>query len=469
MSKRRTLAIMAIQCLMVLSSTDAQTTASSPRPDLHSPARQVLFQAREAVRHVEQDRDILVANLCGAMARFGDVRGALETANSLLKESERGHALLSIAWAQAHAGDLAGALVTASAISTPELRANALTDVALALVKKGNGKAVRAIVESILQPVGSRIEALKRLAQAHRDVGNPSMAAAILREAVDFAARAVEASSPAEARDLSAPLASLALAQSRAGDEARAIATFEKVRRLLDLDREPQRHGWAWVHYLEMRAEAGDIPAALEAVMQLPPGQERDSALQRIASVQARAGQFAQAVASAFEIREPWMKALAIQAIAQEQVSIGDTAGAEETLMRISEAKLQAKSFAWVALSLKSPEQAGTAKRWFDHATALVSSNQLEMEPSFYTWLASVQASAGDAWGALERARTIQDEKARAEALGHVAHIQAEAGDWRGALDWTLAESNPRDRAEALIEIVWALLHLKEVGNTGEK
>ncbi len=154
--------------LVSATTTHAQSgVRSSHDAELLAKAREILYAAREAASKVEEDREILVANLCGAMAHAGDVRAALETALSLLKDAERGHAYWSISWAQAHAGDFAGARLTAMHIANPDWRAHALTDVAIALVEAGEPEAARAIVESIQQqPPWSRIEAMKRLADA---------------------------------------------------------------------------------------------------------------------------------------------------------------------------------------------------------------------------------------------------------------------------------------------------------------
>jgi tetratricopeptide (TPR) repeat protein len=398
------------------------------------------------------------------MAELGDVRGAIATATSSLKESERGLALSSIAWAQAHAGDFAGALTTASAISSADMRGSALANVAMQMVAAGKHDAARAVVEAIdKQPPWNRIEALKRLARAHQNAGDTARAVAILREAVEVAVREAQTTESEVARSLTSVLVSLARAQGRTGDRVGADSTFAAVRQRFGLDRDPERHGWAWSSYAAMQAEAGDFQAAMDAVLRFPPGNGRDHALQGLVSVQAQAQQFPQALDTALQIGGAETRAWALQSIATQRRSAGDLVGAEETLERISEAGLKAKSFMWAALGLQSVEQASTAKRWLERAMYLVSANNLEMKPEFFLWAATVQASAGDPWGALERAQRIEDEQMRAEALGNIAHIQTENGDWRIVLGWAEVERNPRCRAEIFLQIGRALFHLAEV------
>lgn len=454
--------------------TTASAQSRGVRPhdaELLAKAREMLYAAREAANKVEVDREILVANLCGAMAHAGDVRAALETALSLLKDSERGHAFWSISWAQAHAGDFVGARLTAMPIANPDWRAHALTDVAIALVEAGEPEAARAIVESIQQqPPWSRIEAMKRLANALLEAGNTRGAVATLRDAVAFAVPAIHARDSSEVLlSPTGPLVSLALAQKRAGDWAGATATIEKARELSDQQADANERIWILRNLVDMHAETGEIATALEIAMQMPAGQERDIALQRVAGAQARSGAILEARDTAALIMQLESKALTYMMLAQEQVSKGDFLGAAESLERIADPKLRAKWIVWTALAFERGNQASWALLWIDRARGLVTSNHLEMDPEFYGWMATVQANAGDLSSALDAARTITEQRVRADAISHVAYSQAANGDLRGALAWAAIERNPRDRAEAFVGLAWALIDLSETGGNRKR
>ncbi|MGH9858795.1 MAG: tetratricopeptide repeat protein [Candidatus Acidiferrales bacterium] len=383
---------------------------------------------------------------------------------SLLKDSDRGHAYWSISWAQAHAGDFAGARLTAARIANSDWRAHALTDVAIALVEAGEPEAARAVVESIQQqPPWSRIEAMKRLANALLESGHTRSAVATLRDAVAFAVPAIQARDPSEVLlSPTGPLVSLALAQKRAGDLAGAAATVDKAREFSDQQPDAYERLWVLQNLVDMHADTGDLATALEMALQIPAGQQRDIALQSIAGAQARSGAILEARDTAALIIQLESKALTYMIIAQEQVSKGDFLGGEESLERIADPKLRAKWIVWTALSFLPVNQASAALLWLDRAGGLVNTNQLEMDPEFYGWMATVQANAGDLSSALDTARAIMDQRVRADAISHVAYSQAASGDWRGALAWAGIEGDPRDRAEALLGIARALIDRSE-------
>jgi RNA polymerase sigma factor (sigma-70 family) len=338
--------------------------------------------------------------VAGRLARSRRFADALRVAAKVPGE-QRQTALWDVALGQAAAGDFAAALQTADQISEPSVRIRVLvgpeypffaSSVALAQARAGDRPAA-------LKTLGRAIELAKAIdAEPARSVAWSSVAQTQARLGeLDDARRSVER----------VTAGGFPHADRAAAETAIAVAEAERnrwdvARRTVEALKAPAERARALVRLADVRAKAGDKPAARDLYRE---------ALKEVDSI--RSGED--------PATERWgLRHL----IAMEQAAHGFTDDAKATVVTNRQAEGERSE----ALTVSS--------------------------------VASYQAQAGDFAGALKTAEEIGEDPGRgipwwrAETVRDVAGQQTRAGKEADALKWVAAEEQPYLKAAGLVGVL---------------
>ena len=338
--------------------------------------REVLKQVFQKVQSTSvstADKPNALLEIAAAYARLGDLKTALEVADSL--GNWKGHALERMAIAQAKAGEFEGAFRTVTAIDQENpapaaalSRANVLQAIALAQEKAGDRAAARATFQKLRQIAdklpprraggrGSGVTSTTMLwegivvAQVHLgDIESALQTASALPSPYDKAkalleiGRAqVEAGKLADARE-TLFRGACAVEDSQLGTEAGGPAGRSG----------PSEHMKSATLRLiaQQQAKAGDIKQALRTVKALPANRHvRDVALFRIVRAQAQAGDVKGGLETLSQIQDDEGKAIVLEDLVQAQVQAGDERGALALAARQASPLLKAHALLAIASS----------------------------------------------------------------------------------------------------------------------
>jgi RNA polymerase sigma factor (sigma-70 family) len=340
----------------------AQSLRTTDRPAALKAVRQASERAGAA--ESRPDRMQALVAIAGALARFGDVDGAIRTAESLGAWADQG--LQAVAIAQARGGDPAGARRTADKIGPKDFLAEALLAVALAQAKADQRDAARATLRQVRQladelrkeragrpdsrslafPGGlAQLEA--RIAFAQERIGDTEGAlrtAAALgvglqkaRALLDVATAQAEAGKTADARaTLRTAVAALrdgALETDEKGRSARAArnATLRQI--------------------TEQQAKVGDVTEAARTADAIVVSYERDLALSYIAPAQAAAGDVKGALATVERLQTEDLKGFTLEGVARALMKAGDEKAARAVAGRQTSPALRTHVYVGMALA----------------------------------------------------------------------------------------------------------------------
>ena len=378
-------------------------------------ARRLALRRRDAlalqtageIGNDEGGRADALLEIATAQAQEGEFAAALETAETIDRDSYRAHALREIATAQAQAGEFAAALETAETIDRDSYRAHALREIATALAKAGEQAGARSTFVAALETAGE-----------------------IAGEIDDARTRAVA-------------LAETAAAQAEAGELAAARGTFAAALELAGEIEDAGSGASALGEIAAAQAQMGELAPALEMAGEIDDEWWRAWALKAIAAAKAKAGElegaratFAAAPEAAGEIDDEWSRASALEAIAAAQAKAGELEGARATFAAALELVREIED-EWSRASALNAIAAAQAQAG-EFARALGTAAAIDREPQ-RAWalgtIAAAQAQAGELRGALQTAGGIHRMASREKALRAIAAAQVQAGDFTGALE----------------------------------
>ncbi|MEV6548976.1 hypothetical protein AB0M57_09715 [Streptomyces sp. NPDC051597] len=293
----------------------------------------------------EDDREELLADLAGVLAREGHAELGLRLAGDLADPYERARALASVSEAAAGADSshpasdsshqaVDAAREAAALVTEPALRIQALTFVAHALAVAGRhaeateaARLVTGLARGGLEPPVP-VGVLASLAEALAAAGEPDQAAGLARRALT---RVPGGPPLAQARDLAAvgkaflamglerhatgvfrwatnvasrsvhpsergdALCDVAAAWARAGRPGRALVPARRARALADAATSAYQRSWTLASVARVLALAGRYEESVGLVRTLADGHAADSALSTIVRAVARSGRLTQA------------------------------------------------------------------------------------------------------------------------------------------------------------------------------
>jgi len=272
--------------------------------------------------------------LATAQADTGDVKGSLQTADSIDNASWRGGTLSAIATAQVQSGNLKGALQIANNVVQAIMRPGTLRAIALAQLQANDIKGALATADSI-ETIYLKVDVLRAIAKAQAQAGDGNNSVTTLRRAL---AIAETLNDPFQKADI---LDETARSQASAGEIKSAVQTVNKIEN-------PRRISYILRAIAAIQAKAGDKPGAavtfqqaLHLIQNLDKLQDGNTLLQ-IAKEQAEAGDFKQSRETADSINNARLKETALGEIVNSQANVGDIEGALQTASGIETADLKA-------------------------------------------------------------------------------------------------------------------------------
>jgi hypothetical protein len=305
--------------------------------------------------------------IAGALARFGDVDGAVRTAASLGAWADQG--LQAVAVAQARGGDPAAARRTADKIGQKDFRAEALLAVVSAQVKADQRDAARATLRQVRQLADEL-----RKERANRPEGRGQAFPGGLAQL--------------ETR--------IAFAQERVGDTEGALRTaaalglgLQTARALLDIATNQAESGKTADARATLRKAATALRnGVLETVEKGASARAaRNATLRQITEQQAKVGDVTEAVRTADEIGVSYEHDLALSYVAPAQATAGDVKGALDTVERLQTEDLKGFALEGVARALMKAGDEKTARA--------VAGRQTSAALRAHVYLGMAQAAAG--------------------------------------------------------------------------
>jgi tetratricopeptide (TPR) repeat protein len=368
-------------------------------------------------------KEIGLESIAAALAKAGNISGAVQTANNMKATSRRPQILEAVAIKLAQEGVISRALEISASLPSGFSKADSLSAIAAAQAKAGDKAAAEATFREALQIAkqpSAKFSSLGRVAIAQAE-------AAMISNAIELASSLPDSSwkpevfrniaaSQAKTGDLSGALetvarlgdwektrglSGIALAQARAGDYDGAMRTFQQAIQLaasegvlLQEIAKAQREA--------ARAEAGDLVGALEMAVAVQDDPRQSVILEAIAVARANAGYVPRALQTAASLKSDFIKSRALSAIASAQIKAGDKAAADTTLRQ-------------ALLSAKPIKGA--------HAKSIALGR-----------VAIAMAEAEKVSQALKLAADLPDNYMKADVLGTIAVAQAKAGNMSSAL-----------------------------------
>jgi RNA polymerase sigma factor (sigma-70 family) len=229
------------------------------------------------------NHDYGLDHIAAAMARAGDVAGALETAATIRNETYKGEALRRIAIARAEGGDMKGALATAATISDQAALAQLMTAIAARQYRAHDPSAARSLEQAR--------EAADKIPLYH---GNDR--------------------TPSDHRPSALAEIARVLAESGAIDEARKVASGITKAPWGDI---------AWRNIVAAQAQRGETEAALQTAEHIQSRVDKAEAIKDIVAARARANDLATARALVARIEASSARTDAQLAIARAQYRSG--------------------------------------------------------------------------------------------------------------------------------------------------
>jgi RNA polymerase sigma factor (sigma-70 family) len=230
------------------------------------------------------NHDYGLDHIAAAMARTGDMTGALEIAATIRNETYKGEALRRIAIAQAEGGDMKGALATAATISDQYDLAQLMTAIAARQYRAHDPAATQSLEQARQAadkiplhygndrtPSDYKPGALARIARVLAESG-----------AIEEARKVASGITKAPWGDIA--WKNIAAAQAERGETEAALQTAEHIQNRVD-------KGQAIKDIVAARARANDLDTARALIARIEASSARTDAQLEIARVQYRSGQ----------------------------------------------------------------------------------------------------------------------------------------------------------------------------------
>ena len=392
-------------------------------------AMDTLAEALSTARSITYDesRAVALSQVAAVQAKANDRRGAGQSIAEALSiarnmTDDNSLALGSIVKAQVKTGDIAGALGTARSIAKFTDRLLAFTEIAEAKLKAGDRRAAAQAIAEGLSTIGNTSNDVA----GDDALANRSTEIAETMTQINESARIITERIDKSLSTLA--LGDVAGLQVQLGDTAGAWRT---ARSIADEGRRPSVVMAIGI----AQAQMGDIAGAMSTARTIFGRNSHDELLWHIATAQAQANDIAAAMRTTRFIAEGLGRAMPLSDIAVAQAKAGDSRGAAVSFA-------EAMAFAdkierdWVRGSMfiniakKQAEAGHDTDRSIAKALSIVQTLKIKMHP-FYSMLqediAVARALAGDIAGALSTAREIKGERLRAGALVGIAEVQLDA------------------------------------------
>lgn len=343
-------------------------------------------EALQTANRITDPRLILVAlrDIAEALASAGRPGEALSAAAIIPDPEKRLEALAAIAAIRLDRGDLSGAAETAQAVLRGRSEAaDSLKRISLAaraavtLAKAGQRKqaekellAARSAAESSLGEARKNA-ALRFIAEAHADMGQPGMALDLLKTVPD-------------ASEHLPVLISAATAQARAGDAEEALSTAGSIAAVRYRAVVLSRIGAAQAKAGDIRGGMDTLRKALGEAEKIKPVFARAYAHEKIALALLEAGRlsgakdFTEAVDAAALVGDGKLRAHALWSLSVGQELAGDRAGSDDTRALAEAATAEIKSpltrvwmFSEIALEHVRGKRNAPARAMFRRALAV--------------------------------------------------------------------------------------------------
>jgi tetratricopeptide (TPR) repeat protein len=378
--------------------------------------------ARETTRHIQTQRPqgAALAALADRELRSGDLKTAAQIGVSIRDPGSRGLVLRQIIGVHAARGELEPGYALLKSISDPFYQAFARADLAAAEVRAG--RADRAHTLAARAPRRQRADVYSRIALERAAARDLSGASETLRSIDDELSAAV-----VQGR--------IAVAYAQAGEAALARAAFDAAIAVAMRSATSPRKARTLAQLARLGLAADDQTAASvlrEARIEagrLPPGEERDDALEYIASAQARAGDGQGALDTAQHVSDPAARALLVRDIVTLR-NVADAESAAASVRQFEDPLLEAAALFGVlgVQSLHSGQS--ISPEVIDAARVAVRRIDAPLQPAALSALAAAQLRTGDPPGAAAIFREALDaaqglERAEQRALAYVRIVDA--------------------------------------------
>jgi tetratricopeptide (TPR) repeat protein len=267
-----------------------------------------------------------LGDLAEARVRRGDLEGARRCARA--PDTLAAAVLQRIVAAQIKTGDLIGAAETAATIPASGPRASAEASVAVAQFNAGDKTASTMSTSHFLKLAAGNDTALKDIAMAQAKMGNFA-----------YAIQSLNAIEDREYTPKSMWFADIALLAFKAGQSDLVADLLSRAMELTKLAKDDQARS-QWVQRVMLvRAETGDVPAALAYANELSD-MDRIRFLDQLATIQAKAGDIVGAERTISQTPEAHAMPSTGE-IALAKAKNGDFAGASQTANWLGEAQLE--------------------------------------------------------------------------------------------------------------------------------
>ena len=268
-----------------------------------------------------------VADLADRPTALRVLRRTAEIAATITYEVPKATTQMSLAPALARAGDVAGALRMARAIGKENVQFDdrdsipwALAPIAIVQAESADRDGALATLREALEVAKGlqegeiKAERLRRVAEAQAKVGDPDGAAAT-------------AELIGSRYEQSYAYMAIAKARARAGDRKAAGESF--LRSVAAAEDAPQDHNRDWLlgEIVKAQAGAGDVPEAIATAKGHGDDSWKAGALTEVASIQARSGDVAGAMRTAESIRDEFYRPIVMKVIAAARARSGDFSG----------------------------------------------------------------------------------------------------------------------------------------------
>lgn len=253
-------------------------------------------------------------------------------------------------------------------------------------------------------------------------------------------------------------LATLGVAQAKAGLTKEAVATLDEALNIAQSEKEE----WIRTHAIGAitiaRAKAGMISESLQVAQSIEDESIRASALAAISEAQAKAGMITEALRVAQSIKDESGRSWALAAISIMQTQALRIAEALRTVQFIEDEGARASLLRGIVEEQAKKGRTKEAVTTFGHAIQIVQS--IKNEPARASALAAIieaQAMAGVTHDtvstldlAVEVAQSIKEEEGRNFLLRAIVEAQVKGGMITGALKAALSIENRSNRAFVL-------------------
>ena len=386
--------------------TLSQVAAVQAKANDRRGAGQSIAEALSIARNMTDDNSLALGSIVEAQVKTGDIAGALGTARSIAKFTDRLWAFVEIAEAKLKAGDRrAAAQAIAEGLRTIGNTSNDVMDRTSAAKVTDEMKAL------FNNDVAGDDALANRSTEIAETMTQINESARILTEGIDKSLSILA-------------LGSVAGLQVQLGDTAGAWRTADEGRRPSVV----KAIGIA-------QAQMGDIAGAMSTARTIF-GNSHDELLWHIAAAQAQANDIAAAMRTTRFIAEGPGRARALSDIAVAQAKAGDSRGAAVSFAEAMAFADKVESdyfrgYLFINIAKNQVEAGHDTDRSIAKALSIVQTVQT-LEMRFFRSVLQVdiavaRALAGDIAGALSTAREIEGETLRADALIGIVEVQLDA------------------------------------------